>query len=175
MEFANEEPLQQLLVDLEKSYANSFTYGFKGLAHLELSPPEVNIWDYCRTTFHVGMCFPLLLWLIWDCMFSPSAGINIFGHPIVSLYIACGGFILMIWFWGLNLVVWGQAKIDYISLLGFDVAITYTPTEVFTEVSVASIFYLVNMLIYYKMLRDPGGEYTHISTHWCANEWMGRI
>jgi len=160
MEFANEEPLRQLSLDLERSYASAFTYGFLGLAHKELSPPELNIYDYISMAFRLGMCFLMLVWLIWDYTFSPPLGVNLFERPIISLYGACGGIILMLWFWGLNLVVWERAKIDYISLLDFDPMKTYSAIDIFTEVSVASTVLMINLLLYYKMLRGEGGKGT---------------
>jgi len=161
MGFANEEPLRQLSLDLEKSYANTFTYGMVSLAHQELSYPKLNTWDdVYRVAFRMGTCFLMMIWLSWDCTFtSQDPGVSLFQRPIISLYAACGGFIMLVWFWGINIVMWETAKIDYVSLMGFRAENTYSATEIFSEVSLASTVFMINLLLYYKMLLREAGKY----------------
>lgn len=158
VEFANEDSLLELSLDLEKSYANAFTYGFLGLAHKELYPYDDDKWEMFKIGIRIGMCVILATWFCWNCIFDPSDGIDLFRRPIINLYMSCAGFLLLIWFWGLNLVVWQRLNVDYASMLGFRLERMGSPKEVFAEISTVSIIYLSNLLLYYKLLRGVAGK-----------------
>ena len=167
VEFANEDSLLELSLDLEKSYANAFTYGFLGLAHKELYPSEDDKWELFKMGLRFGMCLILLVWFCWNCIFDPSEGINLFNRPIINLYLSWAGFLLLIWFWGVNLVVWQRINVDYAAILGFRKEKMYSPKEIFSDISTVTICYLGNILLYYKMLRGVAGKscYYHFLHH----------
>jgi len=158
VEFANENALLELSLDLEKSYANAFTYGFLGLAHKELYPVEGDGWQLFKLGLRFGMCLILLTWFCWNCIFDPSGGIDLFNRPIINLYLSFAGFLLLFWCWGLNLVVWKRINVDYPDILGFNAHAMYTTEEIFADISTVTILYLSNILLYYKLLRGVAGE-----------------
>lgn len=41
--------------------------------------------------YRFGVCLVLLCWVLWNAIFDPSVGINLFDHPIISLYMCTGG------------------------------------------------------------------------------------
>lgn len=130
-----------------------------GLARKELSQSELNTWDYVKMGIHIGMVVILVVWLCWDAMDNPSHGVNFFARPVISIYSACAGLLLLIWFWGLNLVVWQRTNIDYASMFGFGIENMASPMAIFTEVSMCTIIFLINIILYYKILLDMAGKY----------------
>jgi hypothetical protein len=80
-------------------------------------------------------------------MADSSEGVNLFRHPIINVYAAMGGVLLLAWTWALNLAVWERAGVDYRHILKFRTPMS-SVEYVFAEVSTASTVYLANLLLY---------------------------
>jgi hypothetical protein len=97
------------------------------------------------------------LWLLWNAVSDPSQGVDLFRQPIINLYLGVAGLIILAWTWALNLVVWERIGVEYWELLGYKRERMATVQEVYSEVSLCSILFLSNLLLYYKLLRGVAG------------------
>lgn len=74
---------------------------------------------------------------------------------IINIYAASGGLILFGWLWGVNLIVWQSAGLDYVSILGYKTPLMNI-RQVYQDVCFATIIYLGNIIVFYKCVRDHG-------------------
>lgn len=161
LEFTDDRRLYSVSQELEQQYADAFSFGFVGLAHKELYATNGSDFHVFRVGLRFGAALVLLSWVVWNSLVDSSQGVNLFKHPIVNVYAACGGMLLLAWTWALNLVVWDRAGVDYKAILGFQTPVT-SVEEVFSEVSNASLLLLANLLLYYKLLRGVAGPFQAI-------------
>jgi hypothetical protein len=108
-----------------------------------------------------GGAVVLLAWVLWNALWDSSEGVNLFRHPIINVYAAVGGILLLAWTWALNLAVWERAGVDYRAILNFKTPVT-SIESVFAEVSTASTVYLASLLLYYKQIRGVAGPFQAI-------------
>lgn len=138
--------------------------GFVPFAHKELYTPLKGEWKVFRVGMRFGTCLLLLIWLLWDSFFDATGGVDLFKHPVVHIYAAIGGGLLLLWTWALNLCVWERAGVDFAAIFGFTSALS-TVEEVFSTASLATTLYLFNLLMYYKLLRGVGGPLQAVPAH----------
>lgn len=158
LELTDDRRLYALTQALEQQYAEAFSFGFVGLAHKELYAQTGSDFHVFRVGLRFGGAVVLLAWVLWNALADSSEGVNLFRHPIINVYAAVGGVLLLGWTWALNLAVWERAGVDYRSILHFKTPMT-SVEAVFAEVSTASTVYLANLLLYYKLLRGVAGPF----------------
>lgn len=155
-EFADDARLLALTQELERQYADAFCFGFIPFAHKELYVTVKGEWHVFHVGLRFGACVVLLIWLLWDSLFDNSQGVDLFQHPIVHVYAAVGGGLMLLWTWALNLIVWERAGIDHTAIFAFVSPLT-SVQNVFSSVSLATTLYLCNLLLYYKLLLGVAG------------------
>lgn len=158
LEFTDDSRLYALTQALEQQYAEAFCFGYVGLAHKELYAQTGNDFHVFRVGLRFGGAVVLLAWVLWNSLADDSNDVNLFRHPIINVYAAVGGVLLLAWTWALNLAVWERAGVDYQSILRFKTPMI-SVEAVFAEVSTASTVYLANLLLYYKQLRGVAGPF----------------
>lgn len=163
-EFADDARLLALTQELERQYADAFCFGFIPFAHKELYAAAKGEWHVFRVGLRFGACVVLLIWLLWDSLFDDSQGIDLFQHPIVHVYAAIGGGLLLLWTWALNLLVWERAGVDHAAIFAFASPLT-SVQDVFSATSLATTLYLCNLLLYYKLLRGVAGPLQALPPH----------
>jgi len=99
-EFADDARLLALTQELERQWNGNMRTLF-ALASFRLRTrssmrlPRAN--GTCFVSERFGACVVLLIWLLWDSLFDDSQGIDLFQHPIVHVYAAIGGGLLLLW------------------------------------------------------------------------------
>ena len=113
------------------------------------------------STFDRGMRFGITLllffWVAWDCVVDarlrPLYPVE-WVQSVLPVYRGIGVLLLLEWGWGCNLYIWDKYRVNYLALLELDPRTTMTYTEVFDEATTASMMFLANFLMYFKILRQ---------------------
>ena len=81
------------------------------------------------------MCAILMIWVCWDCIWGLVAHGNstIGGRTAFPVFRACGGLVLLHWFWGFSTYTWTRYRINYIFLFDFNPNIVDSPLAIFND------------------------------------------
>ena len=101
----------------------------------------------------MGMCAVLALWVCWDCIWGliRDGNSTIGGRTAFPVFRACGGLLLLQWFWGCSVFIWTRYRVNYIYLFDFNPRIVDTPLGIFEDAVDNTLVYMVIMLLYYKV------------------------
>ena len=171
---------------VELRYANWFCDGNHREAIAQLLPKRGDgletDWSQLRLGYRMGMCAVLGLWVCWDCVwgFVSSGHSTIGGRTAFPVFRACGGLLILQWFWGCSVFIWTRFRyvwnefvfilssslavctfdsnhrftiysVNYIYLFDFDPRIVSSPLTIFNEAVDNSLVFLWCMLLYYKV------------------------
>jgi len=109
-------------------------------------------WSQLRLGYRLGMCSILTLWVCWDCIWGlvSSGQTTIGSRTAFPVFRACGGLLMVHWFWGISVYVWNRYRVNYIYLFEFDPRIVDSPITIFENATDETLVYLILMLLYYK-------------------------
>lgn len=147
---------EQLANRMEKLFADWFCDGNIREARAKMLPKRGDglqmDWSQLRLGYRLGMCAILTLWVCWDCIWGSyhDQHISIGGRTAFPVFRACGGLLLVHWFWGFSVFVWQRYRINYIYLFDFNPRIVDTPMLIFNDVVDETLVFLILMLLYYK-------------------------
>mmetsp|Transcript_6754 Transcript_6754/g.18852 ORF Transcript_6754/g.18852 Transcript_6754/m.18852 type:complete len:883 (-) Transcript_6754:92-2740(-) len=147
---------EQLGNRMEKLFADWFCDGNIREARAKMLPKRGDglqmDWSQLRLGYRLGMCAVLTLWVCWDCIWGSfhDQNISIGGRTAFPVFRACGGLLLVHWFWGFSVFVWQRYRINYIYLFDFNPRIVDTPMLIFNDVVDETLVFLLLMLLYYK-------------------------
>jgi len=148
--------VEELANKVEKYYADWFCEGNVREAHAQMLPKRGDglemDWSQLRLGYRMGMCAVLGMWVCWDCVWGLVADGNstIGGRTAFPVFRACGGLLLLQWFWGCSVFVWTRYRVNYIYLFDFNPHIVSTALGIFEEAVDNTLIFLVIMLLYYK-------------------------
>ena len=153
----NEGKAVEALADrMERLYANWFCDRNVSEARAQMLPKRGDglemDWSQLRLGYRMGMCSILGLWVCWDCVWGlvRNGKTTIGGRTAFPVFRATGGLVLLQWFWGCSVWVWTRYRINYIYLFDFNPHIVESPLSIFNRAVDNTLFFLVNMLLYYK-------------------------
>jgi hypothetical protein len=153
----NEGKAMDVLAEhMERLYANWFCDRNIMEARAQLLPKRGDglemDWSQLRLGYRMGMCAILALWVCWDCIWGEiSKGAStIGGRTAFPVFRACGGLLMLQWFWGCSVWVWTRYRVNYIYLFDFSPPTVSTALAIFNEAVDDSLVFLVDMLLYYK-------------------------
>ena len=113
-------------------------------------------WSTFDRGLRFGITLLLFFWVLWDCVVDarirPQYPVE-WVQSVLPVYRGIGVLLLLEWGWGCNLYIWDKYRINYMQLLELDTRSTMTYAEVFDEATTASMMFLANFLIYFKILR----------------------
>jgi len=141
---------------MEQHYATWFCGGNETEARSLLLPKKGDgldmDWSQLRLGYRLGMCSILSIWVAWDCIWGyvKDGHSTIGGRTAFPVFRACGGLLLVHWFWGFSSYVWNRYRINYIFLFDFDPRIVATPITIFENATDETLVFLMLMLLYYK-------------------------
>jgi len=147
---------EQLVGKMERLYAKWFCDDNAREARAQMLPKRGDglsmDWSQLRLGYRMGMCSILALWVCWDCIWGLVADGNttIGGRSAFPVFRACGGLLLLHWFWGTSVYVWTRYRINYIFLFDFNPRIVDTPMNIFNETVDETLVFFICMLLYYK-------------------------
>lgn len=109
-------------------------------------------WSQLRLGYRMGMCSVLGMWVCWDCIWGllSQGQSTIGGRTAFPVFRACGGLLLLQWFWGMSKWIWSRYRVNYIYLFDFNPHIVDTPLMIFDEAVDNTLIFLTCMLLYYK-------------------------
>jgi hypothetical protein len=154
--FEEGKDVEKLADQYEKFYANWFCEGDIRSAHAQMLPKRGDglemDWSQLRLGYRMGMCAVLALWVCWDSVWGLVADGNstIGGRSAFPVFRACGGILLMQWFWGCSVFIWTRYRINYIYLFDFNPKIVETPLGIFEDAVDNTLVFNMLMLLYYK-------------------------
>lgn len=161
--FSNAQECQQLIAKLETFFANCFTDGNRQVAMATLmTRKEAFIhWGHIYIGVKIGSCLVLLTWVVWDSIIVPSFPSGNERHIIdlaltraYPVYRGIGGLLLLHWLIGLSMFVWRTARINYRYIFEIDPRKSQSYTQVFNEATNMTIVFLLNVLLYYKVVNQ---------------------
>jgi len=158
----------------ETYYANWFCEGDKIEAKAQMLTKRGDgldmDWSQLQLGYRLGMCAILALWIAWDCIWGliSNGTSTIAARPAFTVFRACGGLLLLQWFWGGSVFMWTRYRVNYIFLFDFNPRIVSTPVGIVKDAVDNTLLYLSLMLLYYKAgineipLWIPPGSYPFI-------------
>lgn len=141
---------------MEMLFAKWFTGGNVLDARVQILPKKGDTlemdWTQFKLGFHLGLCAVLALWICWDCIWGlvRDGKTTIGARTAFPVFRACGGLLLIHWFWGFSVFMWSRYRVNYIFLFDFDPRHVRTPIMIFDDAVTETLVYLVLMLLYYK-------------------------
>ncbi|KAL3911586.1 MAG: hypothetical protein SGILL_007223, partial [Bacillariaceae sp.] len=141
----------------EEQYANWFCDGDIRAAKAQMLTKRGDglemDWSQLQLGYRMGMCAILALWVCWDCVWGLVAEGNttIGARAAFPVFRACGGLLLLQWFWGCSVFVWTRYRVNYIFLFDLDPRNVSTPIDIFAQAVDNTLLFLVLMLLYYKV------------------------
>ena len=113
-------------------------------------------WSTFDRGLRFGITLLLFFWVLWDCVVDarirPQYPVE-WVQSVLPVYRGIGVLLLLEWGWGCNLYIWDKYRVNYMQLLELDARTTMTYAEVFDEATTASMMFLANFLLYFKVLR----------------------
>lgn len=73
------------------------------------------------------------------------------GRTAFPVFRACGGLVLLHWFWGISTYVWNRYRINYIFLFDFNPNVVDSSLKIFNDAVDETLVFLISMLLYYKV------------------------
>ena len=141
---------------VERLYANWFCDRNMNEARAQLLPKRGDglqmDWSQLRLGYRLGMCSILVVWVCWDCIWGliGHGNTTIGARNAFPVFRACGGLLLLEWFWGCSVFVWTRYRVNYIFIMDLDPSIVESPLAIFNEAVDDTLIFLLGMLLYYK-------------------------
>jgi hypothetical protein len=86
---------------------------------------------------------------VWGLVKDGNSTIG--GRTAFPVFRACGGLLLVHWFWGMSVYIWNRYRINYIFLFDFDPRIVSPAIDIFEDATAETLVFLIIMLLYYKV------------------------
>lgn len=125
---------------------------------MKLIDCRVKVSPFYSLGYRLGMCAILMVWVCWDCIWGLVAHGNstIGGRTAFPVFRACGGLVLLHWFWGFSTYMWTRYRINYIFLFDFNPNVVDSPLAIFNDAVDETLVFLISMLLYYKVRKLYG-------------------
>ena len=137
----------------EKYYANWFCNGDMREAKAQMLVKRGDgldmDWSQLQLGYRMGMCAILALWVCWDMVWGmlEHGKTTIGARHAFPVFRACGGLLLLQWFWGCSVFMWTRYRVNYIFLFDFNPRVVRTPLEIITDAVDNTLMYLCLMLV----------------------------
>lgn len=159
--FAEARECRDLLRQVEQLFADLFCEGNRSVAIATLMTKKEDFvnWAHIYIGIKIGSCIILLVWVVWDSLVVPTFKSERERHIIdlavtkaYPVYRGIGCLLLLHWLVGVSLYVWRLARINYRYIFELDPRNTQQYAEVFSDATNMTIVFLVNVLMYYKVV-----------------------
>ena len=150
------EDVEILAKRYESYYANWFCEGDIRAAKVQMLSKQGDglemDWSQLRLGYRMGICAVLAVWVCWDCIWGlvKNGDSTIGERSAFPVFRACGGLLLLQWYWGCSVFVWTRYRINYIFLFDFMPTTISTSFDIFCAAVDNTLIFMVLMLLYYK-------------------------
>ena len=145
--------VETLSTKYETYYANWFCHGDKREAKAQMLTKRGDgldmDWSQLQLGYRMGMCAILALWVCWDMVWGmiQDGKTTIGARHAFPVFRACGGLLLLQWFWGCSVFMWTRYRVNYIYLFDFNPRIVSTPIGIISDAVDNTLIYLILMLV----------------------------
>ncbi|DBA02069.1 TPA: hypothetical protein N0F65_000316 [Lagenidium giganteum] len=162
-EFAEPKQCREIISRVEEMFADWFCEGNLSVAIASLMTKKEDFvnWAHIYIGIKIGSCLILLVWVAWDSLIVPTFRSGRERHIIdlaltraYPVYRGIGCLLLLHWLLGVSLYVWRSARINYRYIFELDPRTTQQYAEVFNDATNMTIVFLVNVLMYYKVVNS---------------------
>jgi hypothetical protein len=149
--------VEKLSAQYERYYANWFCEGDTRAAKVQMLSKRADglemDWSQLQFGYRMGMCAVLAIWVCWDCVWGlvGNGDSTIGARAAFPVFRACGGLLLLQWFWGCSVFVWTRYRVNYIYLFDMVPSTVSTPFGIYAQAVDNTLIFLVLMLLYYKV------------------------
>jgi xenotropic and polytropic retrovirus receptor 1 len=159
--FADATQCRSLLSQVELLFADLFCEGNRSVAVASLMTRRDDAIDWAPVYIgiKIGSCLILVVWVVWDSLIVPTFKSGRERHIIdlavtraYPVYRGIGCCLLLHWLIGVSMYVWRSARINYRYIFELNPRTTPHYTAIFSDATNMSIVYLVNVLLYYKVV-----------------------
>lgn len=150
------EDVEKLAKRYESYYANWFCEGDVREAKVQMLSKQGDFlemdWSQLRLGYRMGICAVLAVWVCWDCIWGlvKNGDSTIGERSAFPIFRACGGLLLLQWYWGCSVFVWTRYRINYIFLFDFIPNTISTSFDIFCAAVDNTLIFMLLMLLYYK-------------------------
>ena len=145
--------VEKLSNKYEKYYADWFCHGDIREAKAQMLTKRGDgldmDWSQLQLGYRMGMCAILALWVCWDMIWGmiEDGKTTIGAREAFPVFRACGGLLLLQWFWGCSVFMWTRYRVNYIFLFDFNPRIISTPIGIIADAVDNTLIYLCLMLV----------------------------
>ncbi len=150
------EDVEKLAKRFESYYANWFCEGDIREAKVQMlskQGDELEMdWSQLRLGYRMGICAVLAIWVCWDCIWGliKNGDSTIGERSAFPIFRACGGLLLLQWYWGCSVFIWTRYRINYIFLFDFIPKTISTSFDIFCAAVDNTLIFMLLTLLYYK-------------------------
>ncbi|OQS07139.1 hypothetical protein THRCLA_00851 [Thraustotheca clavata] len=161
VDFANLDKTAAQITRLETLFTRIFFLGDWRAAKKDIYPlsEEHIIWSGFYFGMRTGMMLILLLWVLWDSVIDDSYHHNLWHSSVIAVYRGIGVLILLAWFWCLQLYIFEQYNLNFLRVFHLKQTKSTQYLHLLHQIVPVTCIYLVNLLLYFKVLRGDIGEY----------------
>ncbi|EQC41991.1 hypothetical protein SDRG_00838 [Saprolegnia diclina VS20] len=161
VDFADLDKTNAQIVRLESLVTRVFFGGDWRAANRELYPlsEEHIIWSGFYFGMRTGMMLILLLWVLWDSVIDDSYHHNLWHSSVIAVYRGIGVLVLLAWFWCLQLYLFDQYGLAFLRVFHLKATKSTQYLHLLHQIVPVTCIYLVNLLLYFKVLRGDLGDY----------------
>lgn len=151
------DDVETLAKRYEVYYANWFCEGDVRAAKVQMLSKQGDSlemdWSQLRLGYRMGICAALVVWVCWDCIWGviKNGKSTIGQRSAFPIFRACGGLLLLQWYWACSVFVWTRYRINYIFLFDFVPSTISTPFDIFCAAVDNTLLFMMLMLLYYKV------------------------
>ena len=99
-------------------------------------------------------CSGLLVWAAYECAVNEASGRDVWRDPNYAIFMFSGDLLLLLWMWGVSILVWRKCNIDFVRWLGLEkttlAAMELPEQAVFHSATELSIVFL-SVFIYFNL------------------------
>jgi len=150
------EDVEALIKKYEIYHANWFCEGDVRAAKVQMLSKQGDglemDWSQLQLGYRMGVCAVLAVWVCWDCVWGlVKNGYSTIGERAAfPIFRACGGLLLLQWFWACSVSIWTRYRINYIYLFDFVPSTVRSPFDLFCAAVDNTLVFMILMLLYYK-------------------------
>lgn len=160
--FSDGKLIRDLIRDMEELYAGVFHHGNVLVARgdLLMKHRPASDWQMLHIGMRLGMVIVLLVWVLWDIIVQSGTddpGQQLITGQVMTVYRGMASFVICFWLSAFTIYMWNTARVNYVLLFEVDTRYSMHYIEIIMKATTVTIFYLLNLLVYTKLVYGKFG------------------